>query len=174
MLQTLTRILFPPACVGCHDPVEQTASLCPACWADTPFIHAPFCHTCGGQLAGDMDDPADILFCDSCMAQLPPWTKGRAIFEYGGVARDLVLGLKHADRHDLIAPFSKWAVPLALDLAPKGAVLVPVPLHWRRMAARRFNQSELIARAVAKELNWDVVPDALIRRTATPSLDGKT
>ncbi|MFQ5872912.1 MAG: ComF family protein [Dehalococcoidia bacterium] len=48
-----------------------------------------------------------------------------------------------------------WDEPLPLD------VLVPVPLHHKRLRERGYNQSELLARNLAKLVGADVVADAL-------------
>jgi predicted amidophosphoribosyltransferase len=53
-------------------------------------------------------------------------------------------------------------------------IAVPVPLHLGRHLSRRYNQSALLARALAQTLGIDWCPDALERRGKTPMLDGKT
>jgi ComF family protein len=47
--------------------------------------------------------------------------------------------------------------------------LVPVPLHWSRLLARRFNQAALLAHAVGREAALPVLPDTLVRRRRTRS-----
>lgn len=167
-------VLYPPACIACQDPADQLNGLCPACWGNAPFIQDPSCEACGCQLVGEADDPTDILFCDECMTDHPPWDRGRAVFRYHGVARDLVLGLKHADRHDLVVPFAGWAKSKIEHLVTPQTVFVPVPLHFWRLIKRRYNQSAVIANELADQFGCPSIPDALIRVRSTPSLDGRT
>jgi ComF family protein len=54
------------------------------------------------------------------------------------------------------------------------AVLVPVPLHPRRLRERGFNQSELLARALGRRAGLAVAPEALVRRKETPPQTGLT
>jgi ComF family protein len=54
------------------------------------------------------------------------------------------------------------------------AVLVPVPLHPRRLRERGFNQSELLAHALGRRSGLVVAPDALVRRKETPPQTGLT
>ena len=53
-------------------------------------------------------------------------------------------------------------------------VIIPIPLHWTKMKTRGFNQSEIIARAMAKPLNTQVVTDVLLRPFATETQTKKT
>ena len=53
-------------------------------------------------------------------------------------------------------------------------LLVPVPLHRRRLLARRYNQSALLARRLGRLAGCPVCVDALRRTTATPSLGNKS
>ncbi len=53
------------------------------------------------------------------------------------------------------------------DWFPQVEALVPVPLHWRRRVQRRFNQSELLARAISRAAGKEVLPRALQRTKHT-------
>ena len=57
------------------------------------------------------------------------------------------------------------------ELAQADAVL-PVPLHRWRLLRRRFNQSALLARALARDCHLDFLPQVLVRTRATPSQGG--
>ncbi len=86
----------------------------------------------------------------------------------------MILPLKYGDRVEV-------AVALAWHMARAGAallrdadVLVPVPLHRRRLLRRRYNQSALLAWAIGRSQGLAVVPDAICRVRATEALAGKT
>lgn len=93
---------------------------------------------------------------------------------YAGTGKRLVLGLKHADRLDLVPPLASWLAGRAatLALAPE-TLVVPVPLHRWRLIRRRYNQSAELARALAPHLGLEVAPDLLRRTRATPSQEGR-
>ena len=91
---------------------------------------------------------------------------------YRDNGRKLVLALKHGDRHDIIRPAAAWMARAAEPLLSPGMLVLPVPLHWLRMLKRRYNQSALLAQAVARETGLAYAPDVLIRPRATQSLGG--
>jgi ComF family protein len=66
------------------------------------------------------------------------------------------------------------AQDMAQDILREDALIVPVPLHWTRMVWRRYNQSALIAQAMARELRTPFCADLLKRDRSTASLDGKS
>ena len=168
-LQTAVRVLYPPRCLSCGGMVEQDFGLCGTCWRDTPFITGLVCDSCGTPLPGDSNT---IELRDACLQTARPWDRGRAAMLYKDNGRKLVLALKHGDRHDIADPAALWLARTLRPILPDTPLIVPVPLHLTRLLRRRFNQSALLAQALARVLNADCCPDALLRPTRTPSLDG--
>ena len=169
-LQSVIRAIYPPQCVACDALTDADFGLCGACWSKTAFIDGLVCDSCGTPLPGD-DDGVRVQ-CDACMTIARPWDQGRAVFEYSGVGRRLVLGLKHGDRTDLVPAVARWMVQKMAKMALLDPVIVPIPLHWTRLLKRRYNQSALLAQAVGKILDHPVCVDALLRPKKTKLLDG--
>lgn len=115
-------------------------------WAALDLVFPPSCVTCGGLVEAS---PYRYL-CPECAAEVE-FTAPPAAVRFRGPARDLVLALKYRGaRHvlrDMERLFRQSAV--LLDHV-RGAVLIPVPLHPRRQRERGFNQSELLARSLAR------------------------
>lgn len=170
-LQTALRMVYPPRCLACGGLVEQDNGLCASCFAETPFITGLVCDLCGIPLPGQSDA---AVHCDSCLSAARPWTQGRAALRYESVGRRLVLALKHGDRHDIVVTAADWMAQSLPRSLPDDTVVVPVPLHLTRLLRRRFNQSALLAQAVARRLGLDYMPDALNRTRRTESLNGKS
>ncbi|WP_371687493.1 ComF family protein [Thalassococcus sp. S3] len=103
-----------------------------------------------------------------------PWSKGRSALLYQGRARKMVLALKHGDRAEIARPAAKWLAQAASDIRARDTLIAPVPLHWSRLVKRRYNQSALLAQALAAEIDMALCPDLLLRGRRTVSLDGKT
>ncbi len=171
-LQTLLHAVFPPECLGCGARVESDFSICSACWSETAFIFGSSCDLCGVALPGQDTGP-DRLVCEECHSIARPWDAGRAVFHYGGIGRKMILGLKHGDRSDIARAAGPWMARAGQDLLHDDPLIVPIPLHWRRMAKRRFNQAALLGHALARNTGLSVLPDALIRARHTTSQDGK-
>ncbi|APX13144.1 ComF family protein [Tateyamaria omphalii] len=172
LLQTALSAIYPPRCLGCGQMVDSDFGLCGACWGQTSFVGGTVCDSCSTPLPGSALD--EVVHCDTCLKSPKPWKHGRAALIYTGMGRRMVLGLKHGDRQEIAKPAAGWMRQGVLEIANSDALLVPVPLHWMRLAKRRYNQSALIARHLSEKTGLDVCPDLLERPRRTPSLDGKT
>lgn len=165
-LGALVAFVYPPRCISCGADVESDFGLCGACWRDTPFLATPSCAGCGAELTGGAED-GDL--CDACLRTPRPWDRGYAALGYDARSRALVMGLKHYDKTEIARSASRWMARLVPDTPPE-ALCLPVPLHWRRRIARRYNQSALLAEEIARKLGCDWAPDMLLRRHPTPPL----
>ena len=79
----------------------------------------------------------------------------------------MVLALKHADRLDMVRPLAGWMAAAGRELLAEADIIAPVPLHWRRLLKRRYNQSAELARRLARISGRPAVPDLILRRRAT-------
>ncbi len=85
-----------------------------------------------------------------------------------------MLDFKHGGRLDALDQMARWMVRAGGDVLAGTQALIPVPLHPVRLLARRYNQSLLLARAIAKRTGLPVETGWLIRRRRTPSQAGQT
>jgi ComF family protein len=175
-LQDLTRVaaraldvLFPPACLKCGVELEADGALCASCWAQIKFIAPPYCACCGLPFAFDVGAEA---LCGPCVQDHPLFDRARAVFIYDDASRELILSFKHADRTQAAPGFGKWLTRAGADLLGDADLLIPVPLHRRRLFARRYNQAALLVHALSRETGRAGAPDALIRVKKTqPHVD---
>ncbi|NOX74834.1 MAG: ComF family protein, partial [Alphaproteobacteria bacterium] len=171
-LQSAIHFLYPPQCLICGVETSVDFALCGKCWREAPFISGLVCGSCGIPLPGDIQ--AEEVLCDYCIAAPRPWQNGRAALMYGGTARRMVLALKHGDRHELVKPMARWMAQAGKGLVTQETLIVPVPLHARRLFSRRFNQSALLAAHIAEVLGLAHCPDMLRRRINTAMQEGMT
>lgn len=165
MLQAALKMIFPDQCLLCGTLTDGANGLCPDCWRETPFLLTRGCTLCGAPILGG-EDSSDAQ-CEECHAEGRPWDQGTSVMLYRGSARRLVMAIKHGDRLDLLPRLAAWMVPKARPLAPPGTLVIPVPIHWRRLLRRRHNQAAGLARPLAAALDRPCLPDALIRLRAT-------
>jgi ComF family protein len=170
-LQSVLRLIYPPQCLSCAEPVASDFALCPACWRDARFIGGLVCDCCGLPLPGE--EAGEPVHCDDCLTIARPWTRGRAALMYSGTGRRIVLGLKHADRLDYARAAAGWMARAARPILLPDMLVAPVPLHWTRLLKRRYNQSALLANAVARATGLTACPDLLVRSRNTGSQDGR-
>ena len=157
--------LVPPLCPLCYHPVEEDHTLCAACWPKVDFISAPFCYGCGQPL-----ECAALphILCGRCLKDPFPFEEARSVFYYNPTVRPLILRFKYADATYLAASFARWMSWDQRYLKDVDAV-VPVPLHWRRLWRRGFNQAALLAKEISHHIDIPFLPHALKRIKSTPS-----
>ena len=160
----LVDAIFPPRCLTCAEATDAPHGLCPACWRDTHFIAGAACAKCGMPLTGEAG--ADDL-CDGCLRHPPAWDRGRAAIAYAGAGRQAILALKHGDRLDMAGPLAAWMAAAGGPLLAEADLIAPVPLHWRRLLHRRYNQSAELARRLARTSGRPLVVDLLRRARVT-------
>ena len=172
----LLDALLPPRCLACEAEVAEQGTLCPACFGGVTAITAPFCARCGvpfahaGQASGTGEAGP---VCAPCRDRPPAYRQARAALRYDAGAKRLILPFKHADRTELARPLARQMARAGAALLDRAEVIVPVPAHWRRLLARRYDQAALLARALGGMAGRPVVPDMLSRRRPTPPLGEK-
>jgi ComF family protein len=159
---------LPQLCASCREPVGSDG-LCPACWSKLSFIAPPYCERLGIPFAYD---PGPGVLSMEAIADPPAYRRARAAVRFDDVARTLVHALKYGDRLDLAPMMGRWMATAGRPLTTEADAIIPVPLHWRRHWARRFNQSALLADAIAKASQVPLVLGALKRVKATPQQVG--
>jgi ComF family protein len=156
---------LPPLCASCRDPLGNPGGLCPACWSRVSFIAPPYCERLGIPF---VYDPGPGILSMEAIADPPAYGRARAAVRYDDIARDLVHRLKYGDRLDLATTMGRWMARAGQELIEDADALLPVPLHWRRLWGRRFNQAATLAKAVAAGRELPVLTAALRRVRATP------
>jgi ComF family protein len=114
---------------------------------------------------------ADAL-CGNCIRERPAYDRARAVFRYDDASRGLVLAFKHGDRIDAAPAYARWLARAGGALIEGADLIAPVPLHWTRLFHRRYNQSALLANALARLSGRPAAPDLLRRKRRTPSQGG--
>jgi len=168
-LNFVSDLLLPRRCISCGTVVEGDGALCASCWPDIRFLSRPHCEACGFPF--EFDHGADAR-CAACYREPPLYERARAVFRYDDASRQALLAFKHADRTDVAPAFAGMMVQAGSELLADADLIVPVPLHRRRLTSRRYNQSALLALALAKITSVAAVPDLLVRNRATPSQGG--
>jgi len=162
-LGRLRDVVLPPLCPSCRELVREDG-LCAACWGKLSFIAPPYCQRLGIPFAYD---PGPGVLSLQAIADPPAYQKARAAVRYDEIARALVHGLKYGDRHEIARLMGRLMTRAGRELLVQADALVPVPLHWRRLWLRRFNQSALLARSIAATSGVPVAETALRRLKPT-------
>ncbi|MGE0407652.1 MAG: ComF family protein [Amphiplicatus sp.] len=162
-------LLLPPSCPVTGERVAAPGLLSAAGWTEIKFIDDPVCARCGAPFAHEHGEGVE---CAGCLAEPPSFDRARAAVLYDDATAKLIVGFKHSDRTELAQTLGRWLARAGASLIREGTILVPAPLHPRRLLARRFNQAGMLAAVLARETGARFVPDALCRIRATPPQKG--
>lgn len=168
LLESLAAALFPPRCALCSRELTTLEIVCSDCASSFPSFEGPRCQHC----CGPVDDPS-IDLCLRCGTQLL------------AVDRVFSLGPYHGDWGRLVRSFKferemavgRWlgkrmaAALLARDAVHEFSTITFVPMTGRDRRVRGFNQAEVLARVIAKQLNLPLIR-LLAKTRETPPQSG--
>lgn len=135
-------------------------------FAALKFITSARCTSCGQPLEVDLGPDGQ---CGACIAKPPLWTHARAALEYDEVSRIPILALKRAGRRDGLKVMANWMITAGADLIDNADIIIPVPLHYRRLVSRGYNQAGWLAGMIGKQVGKPTAQTLLKRTRATPS-----
>jgi len=162
-LTAFLDVLFPPLCHICRTFIPDAGPLhiCPACRERMPIVLHPLCPVCGIPFRGAGDDHP----CGDCLTSKPDFKAAQAALVYEGQCRDLVHAFKYRHKTHLRRPLALLAADSLRDFVAGCApeLMVPVPLHVRRLRERGFNQAVLLAEIWSRAWNIPLDRGALRR-----------
>lgn len=151
--EKLVDFFFPRRCVGCG---KSGDFLCVGCSQRLPRLLKPFCQKCGKpESSGGL--------CPACWGQETAIDGIRSVFRFEGIIRQAIHELKYRNLKAISGRLATLMARYLRDNPVHGEVLVPVPLHLRRLRERGYNQSSLLARELGKLIVLPVVDDGLHR-----------
>lgn len=171
-MMKLLDFLFPPSCPICKTTVLEHGTLCPSCWNNFNWISDPKCCRCGYPFPADLDlGPAPL--CPVCASGSSELDWMRAACVYDEFSKDVMLPFKHAGSlkyQKIMSRAMIWSLRELKDT--KIDVVMPVPLAYRRLFKRGYNQATLLARPIAKLFSAKLDVDS-VRRKYRPDMGHK-
>jgi ComF family protein len=168
-LDGLLRRIYPPTCVLCGAAGHAGLDLCQGCGADLPHNRRA-CPRCAIPVLEDQGAGAP---CGPCQRHPPPFAASHAAFRYEDPLPALVAGMKFRARFNLARLLGQC---LTLALLEQGAeppgLIVPVPLHQKRLRERGYNQALEVAREVSSALGIPIDTGICIRALHTSAQVG--
>ncbi len=150
-------LLFPRWCIGCG---KEGSYICRDCRRGLPFISPPVCVYCGRPLGHE----ALCRGCDNAPAQIDGI---RSPFVFSGIIRQAIHELKYRNLRTLAPSMAGLLNDYLTENPLPGDVLVPVPLHRKRLRERGYNQSALLAGELGKLSGLPVITGCLVRQSYT-------
>ncbi|MEH6639079.1 MAG: ComF family protein [Porticoccaceae bacterium] len=169
-IQNLGFLLFPGICLLCQRRSKRKLDLCHACEAALPRLETG-CLRCALPLL----HPG---VCGYCQGKPPSFTSVFTPYLYQFPTDRMIHSFKYGGKFK----YGRVLATLLAELlnnterlnnsAPPPDVLLPVPLHWRRQIKRGFNQAELIARALSRQLDIPINTRLISRTRYTDAQEG--
>ena len=163
----LVDLCLPRSCAGCQRiDTQPQRSWCLACWKKIPWAISPLCPICGRPFTDSPDSPDHL--CGECIEPAFHFDTARSAELHEGIIRTRIHQFKFGAQME-------WAPPLVelLEIAyagwelPAPDLIVPVPLHLKRLKERGFNQSGLLAGEFARKIKAPVSFDIIVRKNQT-------
>jgi ComF family protein len=156
LVSRLLDLVYAPSCAACDGPIASGAGLCAAC-AISLVPTETGCPRCACPGPGEE--------CRRCRIAPPPFDVIAAPFLYGGELGVALRRLKFAGRRDVARTLAPLLVAPLARAAAGCDLVIPVPLHRRRLARRGFNQAALLVRHARPEVPVDVLSLRRVRAT---------
>lgn len=169
LLIKLHNYIFSDICLLCGDKSKRTIALCSPCEKDLPW-QQKVCLQCAMPI--EKDQNIGEMICAACLKCQPLFQRSFALFNYEFPINHLITSLKFHSHleyarllSDLLADriVSQWYREYTLP-----EIIIPVPLHEKRLRERGFNQAVEISRAITKKLSLKIDIRSCQRIRSTP------
>ncbi|MEA4921880.1 MAG: ComF family protein [Eubacteriaceae bacterium] len=155
-------------CVCCGSVIDSSRKygICDNCIDKFHWVNMKTCEKCGKILETGYSHP----LCSDCRMRDHSFDRGFTCAQYGLYERAVIMDMKYRDKSYICRKLGNIMAErisledISLDL------VIPVPVHEKRLEERGYNQAELIGRPVAKRLALDLRADILERKTATAAM----
>lgn len=155
---------LPAVCVYCGTLI-RSEGLCERCRAQVERIKEPLCTLCG--IPFDSESALSHP-CPGCLQSPPSFESHRSLFVYDGIVREMIHCLKFKAGLHLLDFFSMALVEKWREFFEKCDYLIPVPLFWKRLIERTFNQSAEVGRMISKKTGIPLLLHSLQKIRSTP------
>jgi ComF family protein len=175
LFSELINIIYPPKCSIClnflDDSETKIKGICDECYSEFPALHHPFCSVCGVPFTSKVEE--DHL-CEKCIRERPHYDELRSPYLYEDRIMDAIHLIKYSGKSYLAKSLGPLLESFAKDWVTitKDMLMIPVPLHKKRLKQRGFNQSALLVKSVSRILDIEADYFSLIRIKYTETQTG--
>ena len=154
LLKYFINTILPPRCIRCGKILAEQNGLCAECFQKISFVSEPHCKRCGFPFLSESEQYNSIgQLCGECMKERRPlFDLRRFAFIYDDESKNLILGFKFLDKTGYAETLANLLRRAGTDIWKENPdLLIPVPIHRRRLLERRYNQSALLVKELAKQ-----------------------
>lgn len=175
LLSSLIDIIYPPRCCICTDFLEEhpagRGDICDECFISFKELAHPFCSICAEPFKSKVEE--DHL-CERCLRKRPFYDELRAPYLYEEKLMKAIQLIKYSGKSYIVKSLGPLLGVYAKNLISitKNMIIIPVPLHRKKIRQRGFNQSGLFVKAISPILGLETDYYTLVRTRYTASQAG--
>jgi len=163
MLKSILNLFFPKVCYACNNLLnDKEDTICIDCRHDLPVTNFHF---------DNNDTVKKVLYGRAKIENATALFR----FEKKGLVQQLIHGLKYRGYEHIGFVLGNWlgGELKTIDAYEDIDIIIPVPLHKKKLKKRGFNQVSKFGQQIAEALNTDYKDDVLIKITNTKSQTSK-
>ena len=146
LVREILLLVYPPMCAGCARAcyADKPEPFCPDCFVALDLIAEPYCLLCGIPFGAET---TTSHLCGDCLGSVHLFDRARATGFYQGLIREVIHRFKYGGQTFLVHPLAGMLIAPGKELTRLHRIdtIVPVPLHYKRLRQRGFNQASLLA-----------------------------
>lgn len=159
--RVLLDLLYPRRCPLCKNVLDfQESKVCDSCLKKQKWVKPPYCLKCGKTVEAEED-----ACCGDCTAMEKSFQRGYPAFHYIGEIKEALYAFKYNNQRSygdffadcIMKQYGEELKHLQFD------GLIPVPVHKKKKRVRGYNQAEVLAKELGKQLRIPVYPSYLVR-----------
>lgn len=161
--EELCAFVVPLHCPVCDEILLPGTLICDSCRSGIERAGEPVCKRCGKPLGDER-----VEYCRDCSRKKHLFVQGKAVFVYKGEIRQSMYRFKYANRREYALFYAREAAEQYREWVARRRIegIIPVPMHRRKERQRGYNQAEVFARALGRELGLPTAsPVKRIRNT---------
>lgn len=165
LVRHILDFILPTSCSYCNASIGDSGVpyFCSSCWADFSAIQGPVCPRCGRPF----ESPEALSHspgheCLACRERPPLFDQALSVGYFEGPLREAVHQFKYRPCRSLGRPLGQWMAE-NIRLLSDIDIVMPVPLHTKRLKQRGFNQAFLLAHRMCETYQIPLSCDNLLR-----------
>lgn len=162
--RTLMDLVFPRRCPICD--AVMAYGECGICdrHKTLPYVTEPACMKCGKELS-----ESELEYCEDCRRHTRSFERAYPVFRYEEPVASSVLAIKYHNKREYVDYYGSLLAERIrkAGIADRIQIILPVPVHKNRRKKRGYNQAELLADVVGRQLDIPVDKMHLLRVSET-------
>ena len=163
--ESILDIFYPRRCPICGEIVNTKGEyVCLACCGKPILIGEPRCKKCSKPIEDE-----EVELCHDCKKNHHNYSLGYALWLYDATMKKSIADFKYKGRREYgdfyVCEIIKHLGAKIKELNPD--IIVPIPLHKLKERKRGFNQAEVIAGGISRELKIPMVENLIVRNKNT-------